>query len=82
VALSGNGTTALIGADLYDNGAGAAYVFQGSWGNWTQVQGLMASDYASYDEFGFSVALSGDGSTALVGAPEYDAQSTGAAYIF
>ena len=48
---------------------GAAYVFhrnQGGTNNWGQVKRLTAPDAASNDEFGFSVAISGN--TVLVGA--------------
>lgn len=67
VAVSGD--TALVGAqsddDLFPN-SGSAYVFICGGTNWTQRQKLRASDLFSGDQFGWSVALSGD--TALVGA--------------
>jgi RHS repeat-associated protein len=82
VAISG--AMALIGARYHsDFGAGAAYVFTKTDGSWSQVQELTASDGATNDNFGYSVAISG--STALVGAIGHtvdgnDAQ--GAAYVF
>jgi hypothetical protein len=89
VALSTDGSTALIGANYeftspnYYNGA--AYVFVRSFGSWSQEAKLLASDIDSGDQFGQSVALSGDGNTALIGAP-YDASppkyGVGSAYIF
>ena len=85
VALSG--TTALVGAHFKTIGAnseqGAAYVFTLSGSAWVQQQELTASDGAAYDEFGYSVALSG--TTALVGAPDHMVGSNalqGAAYVF
>ena len=48
--------------------AGAAYVYTRAGGTWTQQRELTAADGASGDRFGYSVALSGDGTTALVGA--------------
>jgi hypothetical protein len=70
VALSGE--TALVGAvgDTVGGNArqGSAYVFVRSGGSWIQQAHLMASDGAAYDNFGHSVALSGE--TALVGAPD------------
>ncbi|WP_437669506.1 FG-GAP repeat protein [Sorangium sp. So ce131] len=83
VALSGD--TALVGAYGDDDGAanaGSAYVFVRTGGTWTQQQKLRASDAAANDNFGWSVALSGD--TALVGAYQDDdgAANSGSAYVF
>src|SRR5262249_17272094 len=72
VAISGD--TVVVGASGVDIGAnpdqGAAYVFTRSFtpsgATWTLQQKLTASDGAANDDFGFSVALSGD--TAVVGA--------------
>ena len=83
VALSGD--TALVGA-RYDDDAGtssgSAYIFTRSGSSWTQQAKLTASDAAAGDEFGASVALSGD--TALVGANRDDdaGSDAGSAYIF
>jgi hypothetical protein len=77
VALSG--TTALISAVGDNTFMGAAYVFTGSATNWGQQAELTASDAATNDFFGWSVALSG--TTALIGAPDTNT-STGAAYVF
>jgi hypothetical protein len=89
VALSGDGNTALIGAYREDDGGmtdnGAAYVFTRSMGSWSQQAKLLAGDKADFDFFGRSVALSGDGNTALVGGHfESDSGTTnnGAVYIF
>ena len=88
VALSGDGNTALVGAPYNTvNGSyaqGAAYVFANSGGSWSQQQELTASDGAGEDRFGWSVALSSDGNTALVGAPFKFGSNTyqGAAYVF
>ena len=45
---------------------------------------LRASDGAAYDYFGYSVAISGDGSTAVIGAYGDDDRGgdSGSAYIF
>ncbi|MBC8100378.1 MAG: hypothetical protein H7Y11_13120, partial [Armatimonadetes bacterium] len=89
VALSAAGNTALVGAFLDDVGVnsdqGAAYVFVRSGSIWTQQVLLTASDGAEEDFFGNSVALSGDGDTALVGASGDDVGTNsdqGAAYVF
>jgi hypothetical protein len=72
VALSGDGNTALIGALLDDVGGnfdqGTATIFTRSGSIWTQQQQITAADGAPLDYFGVSVALSGDGNTAIVGA--------------
>ena len=72
MALSADGNTALIGACYKTIGnntyQGAAYVFTHSVTTWAQQQELAASDGAEDDYFGYSVALSADGNTALIGA--------------
>jgi hypothetical protein len=72
--------TVIVGA--YGNGGtGAAYVFSGSGTAWSQQAKLLASDRASGDSFGESVALSGN--TAVVGAYEKaGTNGPGAAYVF
>jgi len=80
VALSGSGTTALVGAWERDNDTGAAYVFRLRGGRWSQTAELTAPHGVANDEFGYSVALSATGATAVVGAPR--AGSTGVAYLF
>jgi trimeric autotransporter adhesin len=86
VALSADGTTALIGAVGVDSGTGAAYVFrvhgESSWGSSsTPAATLTNADGATGDAFGFSTALSADGTTAFVGANGASANS-GALYVF
>jgi len=77
VALSGS--TAVVGAYGQNSYTGAAYVFTGSGGTWTQRAELTAADGAPGEAFGISVAVSR--STAVVGA--YGKNSyTGAAYVF
>jgi len=72
VALSADGNTAIVGAYTADVGGradqGSASVFTRVDGVWTQQQTLTQSDGAASDNFGFSVALSADGNTAIVGA--------------
>jgi len=95
VTLSSDGTTALVGAkkDEDPNGeeAGSAYVFDRSGGSWTQQAKLLPDDGDSGDWFGESVALSSDGTTALIGAPKNDfpndsgesiLSGEGSAYVF
>lgn len=87
VAISGE--TIIVGARRYNVGAkvdqGSAYVFVRNGTTWTQQQRLMASDGVARDEFGFSMAISGD--TLIIGAPinilgANANNNPGAAYIF
>lgn len=71
VALSADASRALVGADRDDTAAGAdagsARVFVRTGTNWTGEATLLAADSEAGDEFGFSVALSSDGSRAALG---------------
>jgi hypothetical protein len=85
VAISGG--TVVVGSTGHDGAAGiaqgAAYVFVHSSGVWTQQQKLLASDAAAIDQFGSSVAISGE--TVVVGAPGDDGVrriNKGSAYVF
>jgi hypothetical protein len=89
VSLSSDGSTALIGAYLDDDpvkgtNSGSAYVFTRNGSTWTEQAKLTASDGAAYDNFGYSVSLSSDGSTVLIGSRYDDDKGTnsGSAYIF
>jgi hypothetical protein len=83
VALSSNGDTALVGG-AGDNGrAGAVWVFTRSEGKWTQQGAILTGgkEETGAAEFGSSVALSGEGNTALIGGWEDDL-TEGAAWVF
>ena len=82
VALSGDGTTALIGGPGDNDRVGAAWVYTRSGSTWTQ-QGpkLTGSGESGTGEFGWSAALSGDGNTALIGGRS-DNGGAGAAWVF
>jgi hypothetical protein len=87
VALSADGTTALIGGP--DDSAvaaddGAAWVFTGSGSTWTQQTKLTDTTNDAGAEFGYRVALSADGNTALIGGPHDAAVASddGAAWVF
>lgn len=87
VAISGDGQTALVGANYDDDGfnnSGSVYVFTRSGNTWTQQAKLTAGDRAASDLFGTSVALSYDGSVALIGSEADDdkANDSGSVYIF
>ncbi|MCH8064633.1 MAG: FG-GAP repeat protein, partial [Chloroflexi bacterium] len=78
ISVAVSGDTAVVGASRDDAGgsdAGAAYVFQRNEGGadtWGEVKKLTASDGQAFDQFGGSVAISGD--TAVVGATGKDAK--------
>ena len=73
VALSQDGSTLLVGAYAHScpsvRYCGAAYAFVRESGGWRQQGTLLALDPHDSDTLGFSVALSADGGTALLGAP-------------
>ena len=88
VAISGD--TVVVGAprefsnatgvnsnqgDNSASNAGAAYVFVRTGGVWSQQAYLKASNTDRSDQFGYSVAISGD--TVVVGAPFEDSSATG-----
>lgn len=111
VSLDADGTTLLVGApgesssaqsingDETDNTgslSGAAYVFELQNNQWTQTAYLKSTNSDKLDSFGYDVALSEDGLTAVVGSPGEDSNATsvngdemdnssdnsGAAYVF
>lgn len=57
--------------------AGATYLYQRSGATWSQRAYIKASNTDTYDRFGDSVALSGDGTTLAVGAAGEDSKATG-----
>lgn len=83
MALSGDGTIALVShPDMSDHAKpGVAYLFVRAGGKWGEQAELRTSDGATDDDFGEAVALSGDGSTAAIGAPA-KGEDTGATYVF
>lgn len=91
VAISADDTTALVGAygsDLAGVGDGAVFVYRVAHNhNWSTTSQPLAtitpSEAAAVPgglNFGYSVALSADGTTALIGSPS--ASSENAAYIY
>ena len=82
VALSSDGEVALLGAPGYDSSDGAAYLYTGSGATWS-LSGTLDGVAGAQGSFGAAVALSPDGSQALVGA--YDGGvdfGDGAAYLY
>jgi hypothetical protein len=81
VALSADGNIALIGDPSATNGRGAAWLFEREGSSWKQIAQLSNVAAGSFAHFGRSVALSGDGSLALIGAPGVN-NYTGAAWTY
>ncbi len=82
VAISSDGNTAIIGGYGDNANTGAVWVFTRSGGVWTQ-QGtkLVGSGSVGGSYQGYSVAISSDGNTAVIGGP-YDNVSAGAIWVF
>jgi hypothetical protein len=81
VALSADGDTALVSAPAIDQGVGAVWVFTRSGSTWTPQAKLTGAGELDGGHFGSGLALSADGDTAVVGAPNDD-RDLGAAWIF
>ena len=80
VALSDDGNTAIVGAPEDDNRKGAAWIFTRRIGAWTQQQKLVVPDAIGAYQ-GWSVALSADARTAIVGGFGDD-RRRGAAWVY
>jgi len=78
-----NGSTVVVGAISSNSFQGAAYVFNRQGGSWVEEQKLTTSDGATFDLFGWSVAVSG--STVVVSARGDTVGANfdqGSAYVF
>ncbi len=86
VSISADGNTAIIGypeehSDV-SKASGAAFIYTISNGVWSQQGSILKAPASSGSHnFGYSVALSADGNTAIVGDPS-DNNFLGAIYIF
>jgi hypothetical protein len=78
VSLNAAGTLLAVGAAAEDGGAGAVYTFTNAGPLWTQSALIKAPNAEPLDSFGAAVALSADGNTLAVGAPQEDGTVTGA----
>jgi hypothetical protein len=85
VALSSDGNTAIVTTYFINSFQGNATIFTRSGGVWTQQQTITKSNGAANDQFGWSVTLSGDGNTAILGARLSNSvagSTTGSATVF
>lgn len=92
VSISADGNTAIVGGRRDSNYIGAAWIFTRTNNIWTQQQKLIGTGHVSIAyhqgfptylgvDMGTSVAMSADGSTALMGGPR-DNNDTGAVWVF
>ncbi len=80
VSLSALGYTAIIGDPSDNNATGAAWIFVRSGTTWTQQAKLVGTGAIGNAGQGYTVALSPDATTAIVGGP-LDNNSQGAAWV-
>ncbi len=82
VAISADATTAIVGGPFDDSDAGAAWIYTRHGDAWSQQGGkLVGTGVAGYAGQGYSVAISADGNTTLVGGVADDS-FLGAAWVF
>ena len=81
VALSADGKTALVSGYSDNSFAGATWVYTRSGNTWSQQAKLIGTGNTGNAWQGFSVALSADGNTAIIGGVS-DASGKGAVWIF
>jgi trimeric autotransporter adhesin len=80
LSLSAAGDTLLAsgaGEDTVIANSGASFVLTRSGSTWSQAQKLKASNPSDDDQFGFDVALAGDGNTLLVASGYEDSSAAG-----
>ncbi|MBY0243906.1 MAG: putative Ig domain-containing protein [Sphingobacteriaceae bacterium] len=82
VALSADGNTAMVSGYVDDTNKGAVWVYVRTGTTWTQQGAKLVGAGAAVDAHqGSSVALSADGTTAMVGGRQ-DASGIGAAWVY
>ena len=81
VSLSGDGNTAIAGGSGDNDGVGSAWVFTRSGAVWSQQAKLVGTGAVGNAAQGFSVSLSGEGNTAIVGG-FVDNDVAGAAWVY
>ena len=84
LSLAVSGDTIIVGAPFHhnQNGPGEVYVFEkppAGWANATQTAKLTRSKAGQHDEFGFAVSI--NGSTVVVGAPQAVGANHGAGVV-
>lgn len=85
VCLSSDRTIMAIGAAAYSTNKGRVQIFEYNGSSWALRNTVTASDGASNDLFGNSVALNKTGTTLIVGASDWEGTTgtnTGAVYTY
>ena len=82
VSISADGNTVIVGGYSDNFNKGAAWIFVRNNGFWTQQAKLVGTGMiGSFALQGYSVSMSADGNTALVGA-SFDSSGLGASWVF
>ena len=81
VDISADGNTVIIGGYADDSFKGAAWIFNRINETWIQKSKIVGSNSVGAPLMGISVAISGDGNTAIIGGSS-DSSNRGAAWIF
>jgi uncharacterized repeat protein (TIGR01451 family) len=85
IALSSDGLTAVVAAaSALVSGvrAGKVYIYHFANGNWTLSQEIDDPVPTADDEFGWAVAISGDGKSVLIGSRAPASEYAGKAYLY
>jgi hypothetical protein len=82
VALSADGNTAMVGGNRDNSFQGAAWLYTRTGNTWTQLGSkIVGTDNTGAAYQGYSLSLSADGSTAIMGGIQ-DNSNQGAAWVF
>jgi hypothetical protein len=81
VSVSADGNTAIIGAPGDDSNKGAAWIYVRSGTTWSQQAKLVGTGAVGAAKQGTGVAISANGTTAVVGGPA-DNSNAGAVWVF
>ena len=82
VSISADGNTAIVGGDGDNSGIGATWVYTRTAGVWTQQENKLVGTGATGASMqGYSISISADGITAIIGG-NYDNSQIGAAWVY
>jgi hypothetical protein len=81
VSINADGNTAVVGSPAPYSATGSVFVFTRNNGNWTQQGGKIVGTSSAGNFYGYSVSISADGNTIIVGGPQ-DNSTVGATWLF